>query len=187
VAAKKPPAKKPAASKGPAKKAATPASKGTTSKKPAAAATVAPAPGPDLAKLMPLIGLGVAVWASLPKYSGPRLSVSASKEFADHIVPAILVALASIVGILAGRRPQGPGALRLIAGMTVLLAGLWMMATHIPLVAQTMRGGDDAATWAATIYHFSSALAVFGLGLLWSTVTWAEADDSSQPATQTQK
>lgn len=175
----RPPAKKPAnqraATGPPAKKAPAP------KKQPA------PAPGPDLAKLMPLVGLGVAVWASLPQYSGPKLNVSSSKEVADHIIPAVLVLLASIVGILAGRRPQGPGALRLIAGMAVLLAGLWMMATHIPLVAQTMRGGDDAASWAATIYHFSSALAVFGLGLLWSTVTWAEADDSSQPATQTRK
>lgn len=139
-----------------------------------------PAPGPDLAKLMPLVGLGVAVWASLPQYSGPKLYVEASKEVADHIIPAILVFLASIVGILAGRRPQGPGALRLIAGMAVLLAGLWMMATHVPLLLQTIRGGPDAASWAATIYHFASALAVFGLGLLWSTVTWAEADDSDQ-------
>lgn len=181
MAAKKPPAKR-----APAKKAPAPSAKHAQAPKtkPVAAA---PAPGPDLARLMPLVGLGVAVWASLPQYSGPKLNVSSSKEVADHIVPAVLVLLASIVGILAGRRPQGPGALRLIAGMAVLLAGLWMMATHIPLVAQTMRGGDDAASWAATIYHFSSALAVFGLGLLWSTVTWAEADDSSQPAAQTKK
>jgi hypothetical protein len=175
VAAKKPPAKKQ-----PAKKPATPtASKGSAAKKPAAA-MAAPAPGPDLAKLMPLVGLGVAVWASLPQYSGPKLYVEASKEVADHIIPAILVFLASIVGILAGRRPQGPGALRLIAGMAVLLAGLWMMATHIPLLLQTMRGDADAASWPATIYHFAPSLAVFGLGLLWSTVTWAEADDSDQ-------
>ena len=176
AAAKKPPAKKPA----PPKKA-TPATKATpakASKEPVAVT----APGPDLARLMPLVGLGVAVWASLPQYSGPKLYVEASKEVADHIIPAILVLLASIVGIMAGRRPQGPGALRLIAGMAVLLAGLWMMATHIPLLLQTMRGGADAASWPATIYHLASALAVFGLGLLWSTVTWAEADDSSQTA-----
>ncbi len=144
-------------------------------------AAAPPAPGPDLARLLPLIGLGVAVWASLPQYSGPKLSVDASKEVADHIIPAILVSMSSIVGILAGRRAHGPGALRLIAGLAVLLAGLWMMATHIPLVAQTLRGGPDAASWAATVYHTSSALAVFGLGLLWSTVTWSEAEDTSQP------
>lgn len=145
-------------------------------------AAATPAAGPDLARLLPLIGLGVAVWASLPKYSGPKLSVDASKELADHIIPAIVVFVAAVVGILAGRRPQGPGALRLIAGLAVLLAGLWMMATHIPLVTQTLRGGPDAASWAATIYHTSSALAVFGLGLLWATVTWSEADDSAKPA-----
>lgn len=179
MAAKKPAT--PRASQGAQpKKPATPtASKGSAAKKPTAA-VAAPAPGPDLAKLMPLVGLGVAVWASLPQYSGPKLYVEASKEVADHIIPAILVFLACIVGILAGRRPQGPGALRLIAGMAVLLAGLWMMATHVPLLLQTIRGGPDAASWPATIYHFASALAVFGLGLLWSTVTWAEADDSDQ-------
>jgi hypothetical protein len=176
AAAKKPPT--PGASKRAQPKKPAPSKKAPTRKPDAAVA--APAPGPDLARLMPLVGLGVAVWASLPQYSGPKLNVSASKEFADHVIPAILVVLASIVGIMAGRRPQGPGALRLIAGMAVLLAGLWMMATHIPLVLQTMRGGPDAASWEATIYHFASALAVFGLGLLWSTVTWAEADDSDQ-------
>lgn len=166
-----------------AKKPATPtASNGSAPKQaPAApkkaAAPVEAAPGPDLARMMPLVGLGVAVWASLPKFSGPALNTQAAVEFTSHIIPAVLVALASIVGILAGRRPQGPGALRLIAGLAVLLAGMWMMATHLPLVAQAMR---DEAPWPGTVYHFASALAVFGLGLLWSTVTWAEADDSDQ-------
>jgi hypothetical protein len=131
---------------------------------------------------MPLVGLAVALWASLPKYSGPRLSVSSSKEFADHIVPAVVVLLASVAGIAASRRPQGPGAIRFVGGMAVLLAGLWMMATHIPLVSQTARGGPDAASWAATIYHTSAALAVFGLGLLWATVTWSEAGDEGGSA-----
>jgi hypothetical protein len=94
--------------------------------------------------VLPYVGLAVAFWATLPQWSGPKLSVSNSKA--------------------------------------VLLAGLWMMATHIPLVAQTARGGDDAGTWAATIYHFSSALAVFGLGLLWATATWSEAGDEPQRA-----
>jgi hypothetical protein len=150
--------------------------------KKAAPAPPPPAPGPDLAKLLPYVGLAVAFWATLPQWSGPKLSVSNSKEVADHVIPGIAVLLASLVGIYASRRPQGPGALRFMGGLAVLLAGLWMMATHIPLVAQTARGGDDAGTWAATIYHFSSALAVFGLGLLWATVTWSEAGDEAQPA-----
>ncbi len=170
MAAKKPPAKK------------APSAKKPPGPKDPVVAEAAPAPGPDLPRLMPLVGLPVALWASLPKYSGPAINTTATTEIVDHIVPAVLILLASIVGILAGRRPGGPGALRLIAGMAVMLAGLWMLATHFPLVAQTMRGGPDAATWAATIYHTAPALAVFGLGLLWSTVTWAEADDSNQTA-----
>ena len=148
--------------------------------KPAPVATT-PAPGPDLARILPLVGLGVAFWASLPKYSGPALNTAADAEVASHVIPAVVVLLAAIVGILAGRRAQGPGALRLIAGMTVLLTGMWMLATHLPLVAQATRG---EAPWAGTIYHTASALAVFGLGLLWSTVTWSEAGDDAQPAAQ---
>jgi len=137
--------------------------------------------GPDLARILPLAGLLVAFWASLPQWSGPKLNVAASAEVVDHIIPAVFVVLASVVAIQAGRRTQGPGALRLMAGMVVVLAGLWMVATHLPLVAQATR---DEAPWPATIYHTSSALAVFGLGLLWSAVTWAEAGDDSEPATK---
>lgn len=150
------------------------------------AVTAAPtaATGPDLPALMPLVGLAVAFWASLPKYSGPKLNVDPATEVADHIIPAILVLLASLAGIVATRRAKGPGSLRFLAGMGVLLAGLWMMATHLPLLAEANRG---EAPWPATIYHTSAALAVFGLGLLWSTVTWSEAGDEAKPAAPAQQ
>jgi hypothetical protein len=142
----------------------------------------------DAARILPLVGLPVAFWATLPQWSGPKLNVAASAEVVDHIIPAVFVVLASVVAILAGRRPQGPGALRLMAGMVVVLAGLWMLATHLPLVAQATR---DEAPWPATIYHTSSALAVFGLGLLWSAATWSEAGDdaerAAEPAAQAQE
>lgn len=154
--------------------------KGDARPAPEAAAPAAPA-GPDLPAIVPIAGLGVALWASLPKYSGPPLNVEAAKEVADHIVPAIVVLLASLVAMAAGRRAKGPGAVRFMAGLTVLLAGLWMLATHLPLVAEATR---DLAPWPATVYHTSSALAVFGLGLLWATVTWSEADGEAKPDPQ---
>lgn len=152
-----------------------------------AAPTVAAPPGPDLARILPLVGLGVAFWATLPQWSGPKLNVEASKEVADHVIPGVFVLLASLTSIWAGRRPQGPGAIRFMGGLAVLLAGLWMMATHLPLLFQTIEGGPDAASWAATIYHNASAFAVFGLGLLWATVTWSEAGDEEQPAAKAEK
>ncbi len=167
---------KPAPAKKPAAKSA---AKGRAAAEPVAAAQP---PGPDLPRLLPLVGLPVAFWATLPQWSGPAINTSATAEVVDHIVPAVLVVLCSLAAIAVSRRPQGPGAVRFIAGMGVLLAGLWMIATHFPLVTQTMRGGPEAASWAATIYHSASALAVFGLGLLWATVTWSEADDSSEPS-----
>lgn len=147
-------------------------------------APVAAAPGPDLPRLLPFVGLAVAVWASLPRYSGPKLNVAQSTEVVDHVFPAIVVLLASLAGIAASRRAKGPGATRFLGGMAVLLAGLWMMATHLPLVAQAGRGD---APWPATIYHTSSALAVFGLGLLWATVTWSEAGEDAKPAANAKK
>jgi hypothetical protein len=141
------------------------------------AAAPAPAPGPDLARIVPMVGLVVAVWAALPRFSGPKLNVAQSTEVVDHVIPAVLVLLASLAGIAASRRAQGPGGIRFLAGMAVLLAGLWMMATHLPLVAQASRGD---APWPATIYHTSAAFAVFGLGLLWATVTWSEAGDEAK-------
>jgi len=125
--------------------------------------------------------LAVAVWASLPQYSGPKLNVEPVKEVVDHIIPAAVVLAASLLAIAVGRRAHGPGAIRFIAGMGVLLAGLWMMATHIPLVAEALR---DQAPWPATVYHTSAALAVFGLGLLWATVTWAEAGTETETETE---
>jgi hypothetical protein len=124
------------------------------------------------------------VWASLPRFSGPKLNVAQSTEVVDHVVPAVIVLLASLAGIAASRRVGGPGAVRFLGGMAVLLAGLWMMATHLPLVAEATRG---EAPWPATIYHTSAALAVFGLGLLWATVTWSEAGDDAKPAAQAEQ
>lgn len=142
------------------------------------AAPPAAAPAPPLAWL-PLVGLGVALWASLPKYSGPHLNTEPAKEVADHVIPAILVALVSLVGLYVARRSLRPGPTLFVCGATVFLAGLWMMATHLPLVAQAARGD---APWPATIYHSSAALAVFGLGLLWSATYWSEASADSKPA-----
>lgn len=125
----------------------------------------------DVRRLLPAVGLVVAFWATLPQFSGPGLNVEAPKEIADHIIPAVVVAAACLAALGLKHKGEGPGLARFFAGMVVLLAGFWMLATHIPLVVQAL-GGD--APWPATIYHTSSALAVFGLGLMWTVFHWSD-------------
>ncbi len=117
-----------------------------------------------------MIGLAVGVWALLPKYVTPPLNTSDTAEFADHVIPGIVILGASLA-CLAFRTRERLSLVPLMAGMAIVLAGFWMVATHIPLMAQAFRGD---APWAGSIYHTASALAVFGLGLLWCTTHWPD-------------
>jgi hypothetical protein len=135
-------------------------------------------PPADIRRYLPWAGIVVAVWATLPKYSGPTLVTKSSTEVVDHIIPGILVFIASVAALLAMRgREQaeaagkGPGLAAFVAGLVILLAGFWMVATHVPLVAQAIRGD---ANWAPAIYHSSAAFAVFGFGLLWTVSHWPD-------------
>ncbi len=129
-----------------------------------------PHAAPELRRWLPLIGLFVGLWALLPKYVTPPLNTADTAEFADHVVPGILILAVSLACLLRRDR-EGPSLLPLVAGMAVVLAGFWMVATHIPLVVQAFRGD---APWAGTIYHTTSAVAVFGLGLLWCATHWGD-------------
>ena len=109
-------------------------------------------------------GLLVGIWAFLPPYTGPALNTAARVEFADHVVPAIVVVAISALALVVGRR-RGTDWLLFAAGLGVVLAGFWMTATHLPLVVQAMRG---EAPWGATVYHSLPGLAVLGLGVAWA-------------------
>ncbi|MGH9268325.1 MAG: hypothetical protein ACRD0D_09120, partial [Acidimicrobiales bacterium] len=99
------------------------------------------------ARILPLIAFPVAVWALLPPYSGPALNTAAKVEFVDHVVPSVAILLVAVAShVLARTRPKPGGAL-FMCGLVVLLAGIWMTATHLPLVAQATR---EEAPWGAT-------------------------------------
>ncbi len=140
----------------------------------------------DIRKFLPYAGLVIAFWATLPKYSGPKLTIKggATTEFVDHIVPGLLVALMSLIVLAARRRPQGAGLTSFTAAAVTLLCGFWMVATHWQLIRQAI---NDEAPWAGAIYHTSASLAVFGFGLLWAVVHWpdlsqAMAEDDAKRA-----
>jgi hypothetical protein len=131
-------------------------------------------PPPDVRRWLPWMGLGVAVWAALPWAFGPQVNVAdESVEIVNHVLPSIVVALASVVALLARPRPGRVTATRFFCGLVVLLAGLFVMATHIPLLLQAARG-EHGTDWVTAIWHNSAAFAVFGLGLLWTVTHWSD-------------
>lgn len=125
--------------------------------------------GGRLAARLPWVGLAVAVWALLPPYTGPELNTEQRVEVADHVVPAVLMGALALAALVRGRRG---GAFPLVAGLGIALAGLWMTATHVPLVNQARSG---QVTYGAAAWHTTPGLVVLALGAVWAAVHWSAA------------
>lgn len=130
---------------------------------------------------MPLLGVAVGLWGVLPRFLDSGLNTEDTVEVVDHVIPGVIVVIVSLIALAVARRSAKPGPLLFIAGLVVLLAGLFMVATHVPLVMQATRG---EAPWGGTVFHTSAALAVFGLGLLWASTYWSETapEAETEPA-----
>ncbi|MCA1844735.1 MAG: hypothetical protein LC792_16390 [Actinobacteria bacterium] len=115
----------------------------------------------------------MGVLALLPPYLGPALEpLEIRKEVADHVVPGVVVLAISAVALWVAGRPAGPPPTALfVAGLVITLAGIWMTATHVPLVAQAVRH-QPQAPWPATVWHTLPGLAVDALGLWWTAAHW---------------
>ncbi len=111
---------------------------------------------------LPIAGLAIGVWSLLPPYVGPELNTATRVEIVDHVVPAVLVLAVSAGMVLLRRGFETAG---FLGGLAVLLAGLWMTATHVPLVGQALAGQVAAG---AVVFHSAPGVAVAGLGLLWA-------------------
>jgi hypothetical protein len=120
---------------------------------------------------LPIVGVPVGVWAALPHFLSPPLATTDRVEIADHVIPGLVVIAISTLALVMWRKAGRPEWPMFAGGLAVLLAGLWMAATHLGLVAQAT---CDEAPWAAAIYHGASAVTVllFGLGWVWSY--WSE-------------
>ncbi len=129
--------------------------------------------GRGRAPLLPVVGLVVGACATLPVLVGPQLATAEAVEVADHLIPGLVVLSVSALVLAIGRSRPVSGVVMLGAGMIISLAGLWMVATHVPLVAQAAR---HEAPWGGTIYHSASAAMVLAFGLAWTWASWADAD-----------
>lgn len=123
---------------------------------------------------LPYAGLVVGVWATVAPYVllGPDLNAEGSVEFADHVVPGLVMIVLSGVTLLRDRRATVAGSFPLVAGFVVLLAGLWMTLTHLPLVRDARNGlvTDGVAAW-----HTVPGLVVLVLGVVWVAAYWSDA------------
>jgi hypothetical protein len=123
---------------------------------------------------LPVAGIVVGIWAALPRFVSPHLNVAESKEVADHVVPALVAIALSVAALVLARRGPVPGMFMFVAGLAISLCGLWMVATHVPLVAQAARA-EPGVTWAATVWHSAAAAAVALLGIGWVATYWDAA------------
>jgi len=126
----------------------------------------------DWRRWLPGVGLVVGALAILPPYLGPGLHVAHRVEIADHVVPGLVVLATSAAALVIGRHGRIRPSM-LVAGLVIVLAGLWMTMTHVPLVAQATRG---EAPWGGTLYHLTAAVAVLVLGVVWAAAHWRSMD-----------
>lgn len=142
-----------------------------------AASSSACSPRRRLAWRLPALAAVAGVWATVPAWTGPELAVARRVEIVDHMVPGFAVVLAAVVGVVLGMAvlradasSRGYHAALLLASFTAALAGLWMVATHLPLVAQATRDEVDAA---AVAFHAAPGVAVAALGAVWFVQCWS--------------
>lgn len=146
----------------------------------AKAAGAAQPPG-SLRQGLPYAGLAIGVWAAVAPYAllGPDLNASAKNEFVDHVVPGALILILSAVSLVRARSAQaaGGGSFPLLAGFGIVLAGLWMTATHLPLVKDAQ---NDLVATDVTAWHTLPGLVVMALGAVWAVSSWSDA--AEEPA-----
>lgn len=105
----------------------------------------------------------VAPW--LAKALGMELPVATSLEIVDHVVPGVVIIVAAIV-VATGRLPLFG---TLIATLVAALAGLWMTATHVPLLLQARM---MLVEWPTALTHSIPGILTFLLTLPPAVWAW---------------
>lgn len=123
-----------------------------------------PPPPPPVRATVALIPL--ALWLAAIPYVAPRfgygVDVPATLEFVDHVLPAIVMVLAASAALALRERPSN-GLAFAVAGGLSLLAGLWALSTHVPLVAQA---ADGQVSWGSALFHSAAGPVVMVVALV---------------------
>lgn len=111
------------------------------------------------------VGLaGIAVWAAavpwLAAAVGLELPVPTRLEVVDHVVPG--VAMLAGAAVLAGSPGLRPDLTWMGVGAVAFLTGVWITATHVPLVLDAL---DGLVAWEVALVHFSAGPPILLSGL----------------------
>jgi hypothetical protein len=136
---------------------------------------VEPGASAEPARLIPgsaLVGVVLGLWAVAPNFTGPGLILQdPSVEVIDHVVPGLIVVAVSVLALVVAWTSPRPSAVLFLTGGAVAAAGLWMVATHVPLLLQALQG---EAPWGAALYHLAPSAAVLWLGGAWTARYWSD-------------
>ena len=113
----------------------------------------------------------IGAWNALVPYLGKALGLSvdvaATVEVVDHVLPGLAVLAAGWwLRMLARRGPWSASPQSLPAAIVCVLGGLWVVASHVPLLVDA---ADDQVDWGAAIWHSLAGLPIVVLGL-WCVV-----------------
>ena len=143
---------------------------------PAAKGRSSAAPVTAFPSVLLAAGLVIGLYAMLPAIFTGGIHLRRGVEIVDHVVPAVVVLILTVVAIVKGAKPES---LMLASGVVIVLAGFWMVATHVGLARQALNG---QASRAGAAYHCSTALAVGALGVAW-VWRYRAAGDVGHPTT----
>ena len=122
----------------------------------------------------------LGVLSVFPPYLGPllglELNVASDVEVVDHVVPGVAVAVCAALAALLIRRDATAqeGAPVLALTGVCFLAGLWQVATHVPLV---LEGGQSQSPWDSVLLHSSLGPPILAIAL-WLTLRATSADSA---------
>ncbi|MDQ3612487.1 MAG: hypothetical protein M4D85_12960 [Actinomycetota bacterium] len=120
---------------------------------------------------------GLAVWAAvvpwLARAVGLELDVATRLEIVDHVVPAVVMLAGA--AMLATRAGAPGGRVWLGAGGIAFLTGLWITATHLPLIPDAF---DSLAPWGVALLHLSTGPPILVCGL-WMVLRTRPSDVQS--------
>lgn len=121
--------------------------------------------GPHPVRATALLTL-LAIWLAVVPFVGPalgfELDVPTRLEVIDHVVPGVVVLIAAVTALLLRGRPIAQYAFAVAAGAS-LLAGIWALSTHVPLMVQA---NQDIVPWSTALFHTAPGPVVVLVSLL---------------------